>query len=127
MAKCMEEQKFKPVSPVTAQIVEDLAKNKFVEIMVMNITHKSRIKGDLEDLTQIIYIALLEMESEKLARMIECHELNFFVARMITNQYFSVTSPFYKENRKFRESSCDVSPQISDSMADSADRLARLI
>lgn len=111
-------RKLKPVSARSAKIVEDLAKKKFVETLVLNVTHHSRIIDDIADLTQIIYLALLEMDSSRLQTLVETNELRFFVIRMITNQYYSANSPFYTEIRKFRMKSSELSSQVSGSYED---------
>ncbi len=121
-----KETKSTPVSPVSAKIVEDLAHNRFVETLVLNVTHQSRIFGEIADLTQIIYLALLEMDSARLQTLVRSKELKFFVIRMITNQYYSVNSPFYKEIRKFKMKSCELSSQISESHEDKDGRLSFL-
>lgn len=119
-------RKITPVSARSAKIVEDLAHNKFVETLVLNVTHKTRIVDEIADLTQIIYLALLEMDSSKLQTLVETNELKFFVVRMIANQYYSVSSPFYYEIRKFKMNSRVLSSQISESHEDKDGRLSFL-
>lgn len=75
--------------------------NRVVETMVTNIAHKP-MSADLQDLSQMVYLILLEYEEKKLQDLWEHNQMNFFIARIIINQYDSVSSPFYTIFRKFR-------------------------
>lgn len=57
--------------------------------------------GDIEDLTQEIYLILLEYDTEKIEQMYINGQLNFFIVKIINNQYFSANSPFYKKYKKY--------------------------
>lgn len=81
------------------QIIEELATNRKVEQFVSN-TAKTNAP-ELNDLAQDIYLALLEYDDEKIEGMYERNELDFFIARMIVNQYISTSSPFYTKYKKF--------------------------
>ena len=80
-------------------VIEEIAKRKVVE----TICHNIGIEGtDLEDLSQMIYVMLLEyQDQEKLVDMYARGELRFFIARMLTNNYFSKTSPWYQTYQKY--------------------------
>ena len=84
-----------------AEIIENLARNRVVETMVTNIAHKP-MSADLQDLSQMVYLILLEYDDKKLQDLWEHNQMNFFIARIIINQYDSVSSPFYTIFRKFR-------------------------
>lgn len=94
-----------------AEIIEELAKNRMVETMVTNIAHQP-MSADLEDLSQMVYLILLEYDERKLQDLYENEQMHFFVARIIINQYNSVNSPFYAIFRKFR-SKIDETLQMS--------------
>lgn len=72
-----------------------------VETMVTNIAHKP-MSADLQDLSQMVYLILLEYEDSKLQDLWEHDQMNFFLARIIVNQYRSTSSPFHTIFRKFR-------------------------
>ena len=91
-------------------IIETLAKEKRVEALVENIAHHS-LTADLKDLCQMVYLILLEYDESKIQDLWENNEINFFLARIIINQYRSSNSPFHTIFRKFQERS--VSCQIS--------------
>lgn len=84
------------------EIIEELARRRAVETMVENIAH-SAMSADLEDLSQMVYLVLLEYDEDKICDLWENGEMSFFLARVILNQYRSVNSPFHINIRKFRE------------------------
>ena len=80
-------------------MVTILARERRVETMVENIA-KQPLSADLKDLAQIVYVILLEYDEGRLLDLWEHGQINFFIARIILNQYRSVNSPFYKLFRK---------------------------
>ena len=88
-----------------AHIIETLAQEKRVEALVENIAHHS-LTADLKDLCQMVYMILLEYDEGKLQDLWENDQMNFFLARIIINQYRSSNSPFHTIFRKFQERSC---------------------
>lgn len=76
------------------EIVETIAREKRVETMIENIARKP-LAAELEDLAQMVYVILLEYDSDKIEELWEHEEINFFIARIILNQYKSQNSPFY--------------------------------
>lgn len=86
-----------------AEIIEAIAKERMVEIMVQNIAHESlSTNADLSDLCQMVYLILLEYDDDKLIDLWEHNQMRFFIARIIVNQYRSSLSPFHIIFRKFR-------------------------
>ena len=83
-----------------SEIVAQIARERRVETMVENIA-KSPLTADLKDLSQMVYLALLEYDEGKIVDLWEHGQINFFIARIIINQYRSANSPFYKLFRKF--------------------------
>ena len=84
------------------EIVAELAAERRVERMVQSITHSRELTPDLRDLSQIVYLALLEMPEDKLTDLWESNSINFLIARIIINQYRSSHSPFRDEITRFR-------------------------
>ena len=83
-----------------ADIIAQIAQERRVETMVENIA-KSPLSPDLKDLSQMVYLILLEYDEGKLLDLWNHGQINFFIARIILNQYRSVNSPFYKLFRKY--------------------------
>lgn len=90
-----------------SEIVEAVAKARIVETMVENIAHQS-LSADLKDLTQMVYLILLEYDESKLQDLWENDQMGFFIARIIINQYRSSNSPFHTIYRKFRQRTEDI-------------------
>ena len=93
-------------------IVETLAKDRRVEALVENIAHHS-LTADLKDLCQMVYLILLEYDESKLQDLWENDQMNFFLARIILNQYRSSNSPFHAIFRKYQERSLSIGDGIS--------------
>ena len=100
-------------------IIETLAKDRRVEPLVENIAHHS-LTADLKDLCQMVYLILLEYDESKLQDLWENDQINFFIARIILNQYRSSNSPFHAIFRKYQERSLSIGDGIS---IDSLDKL----
>lgn len=90
-----------------SDIIEAIAKARMVETMVQNIAHQP-LTADLKDLTQMVYLILLEYDEIKLQDLWDNNQISFFLARIIINQYRSSNSPFHTIYRKFRERSEDI-------------------
>lgn len=93
-------------------IIETLAKERRVEALVENIAHHS-LTADLKDLCQMVYLILLEYDESKLQDLWENDQMNFFLARIILNQYRSSNSPFHSIYRKYQERSISIGDGIS--------------
>lgn len=82
------------------QIIEILARERRVETMIENIAHQP-LSANLMDLSQMVYVILLEYEESKLQDLWVNNQMDYFLARIIINQYRSSNSPFYTIFRKF--------------------------
>lgn len=84
------------------EIVATLAKERRVEQMVSNICHRD-LDADLKDLCQLVYCVLLEYDEDKIVDLWEHgRQIDFFIVRIILNQYKSTRSTFYAEICRFR-------------------------
>ena len=93
-------------------IIETLAKDRRVEALGENIAHHS-LTADLKDLCQMVYLILLEYDEPKLQDLWENDQMNFFLARILLNQYRSSNSPFHAIFRKYQERSLSIGDGIS--------------
>ena len=89
------------------EIIDQLAREKRVETMLANIAKKP-VSGTLEDLCQMVYLILLEYDDAKIEDLWEHGQINFFIARILLNQYRSTNSPFHKLFRKYESKSTDI-------------------
>lgn len=87
------------------ELVEKLAKDALVERLVSNVCHKRH--SVLPDLVQMVYEALLRCDERRLLLIYERGALNFFIVRIIENLYFSRTSPYHKQIRRFQNASTE--------------------
>lgn len=95
------------------EIITKLAKQKVVENTIAKIAH-SDLDADLCDLSQMVYVALLETKPEKIEHMDARNELRFYIVKIIKNMLFSKTSRFYYEIKKPREQETEISPALAD-------------
>lgn len=80
-------------------VIEQIAKDKLVEEIATNL----KVDTDyFDDLVQEIYLILLTYDQEKIEGMAERGELKYFITKLITNQFYSKTSPFYKNYKKYQ-------------------------
>lgn len=79
-----------------SKVIEILATNRAVEQLIDNILHRHTAnEPDLKDLSQMIYLALLEQDEEKIIDLWENNAMNFFIVNVIKKQVFSSTSPYF--------------------------------
>lgn len=76
------------------EIVERLAREQRVEEMIRNVARTSALAPDLQDLAQMVYLWVLEYDEDKIVDLWESDAINFFLARIILNQYRSRDSPW---------------------------------
>ena len=80
------------------EIVKQLADGQIVEAMLSNIARRP-ITGALRDLVQETYCILLTTPEEKIQTLYEGGRLNYFIARLLTNNYLSTHSRFHYNYR----------------------------
>lgn len=85
-------------------IYTTIAKEKLIEILIDKYNVQSKYK---EDLSQEIYLIVLTKPPELLQQLYDDKQLNFYLARIISNQYFSKTSQFYKNYKKYNMTKSD--------------------
>ena len=99
------------------EMIETIARERRVETMIENIA-KQPLAAELKDLAQMVYLVLLEYDETKLADLWENDQINFFIARIILNQYRSDHSAFHNTFRKFQDRSVNISVVWDISEAD---------
>lgn len=90
------------------ELIKDLAEHRQVEQMVENIARRS-LTQDLRDLTQMVYIILLEYDEDKIIDLWEHDQMQYFLARIVINQYRSRNSTYHYAIRKCQQRSADIS------------------
>lgn len=90
------------------EIVERLGRERRVEQIVLRIAGVDRLTADLEDLVQMVYVALLEYDEDKLQDLWEHDEINFLLVRMVIFNLRSKTSRFYYSIKIFSARTTDL-------------------
>lgn len=81
------------------EIIEELALNKTIEEIIHNI---AQTKDDtLNDLAQMLYEDLLMKDEDKIVRLYESEQLQYFLTRMVLNSINSKTSRYYYAYKKY--------------------------
>ena len=80
-------------------IINLIAKNRWVENIIANIA------GDaddlLNDLSQDIYLSLMEKDDDKVIKLYNDNQLKFFITRMVLNNVHSKNSPYWMQYKRF--------------------------
>lgn len=82
-------------------IIDGIARTRTVERLVRDITHST---GDeMEDLAQMVYEALLMTGEERICELWAqgTVAMNCYIAAIIRNQYYSDSSMFYYNFRRY--------------------------
>ena len=58
-------------------------------------------KNDIDDFVQEIYMILLEYDKDKIIELHNKKQLKYFIVGIISRQYNSSTSPYYKKYKKY--------------------------
>lgn len=79
--------------------LEQIGEKKLVEAIARNM----RVTSDyFDDLCQEVYFILLTgYTEEKLQEAIDKKQINFIITCILKNQWFSSTSPFYRQYKKY--------------------------
>lgn len=78
--------------------LEQIGKDKLVETIAKNMRVETEY---FDDLCQEVYIILLTgYTEEKLQEAIDKKQINFIITSVMKNQWFSCTSPFYRQYKK---------------------------
>ena len=90
-----------------SEIIGLMAKSRMVEFSIGGMTHQ-HLDYDLQDLSQMIYEALLEQPEERIQDLWANGEMQYFVLGIIKRQVFSTTSPYYITIKKFNAVTDDI-------------------
>ena len=85
------------------EIVDSIARACLVERIINRIVGGKFVEN-YQDLSQYIYIKLLEMDNERLSIMYEQGKIRYYISGMVTRQIFSRNSNFYKEYGRYEQS-----------------------
>lgn len=91
-----------------AEIIDNLSSERFIEkcFRKMKIC-QGESKFNLDDLSQDLYLSLLEKDDELIKGLYDRQELAFYVTAMITNMVMSKSSPYYLNYKNGRLTDID--------------------
>lgn len=95
------------------EIVSSIAKLGIVERIVKSMGSKSPYT---EDLAQDIYEALLRKPDELVQSLFDNGQLTFYIIKMVKNNVFSKTSPFYRDYERYRKNADDLDERLKNDM-----------
>lgn len=103
-----------------AQIINEIANNGLVEEIIQGVSYsKFENTENLKDLTQDIYLQLLQMDNAKINELYFKNQLRFWVTRIITNNIHSKTSPYFYTYKKEQMQSVNIGDiDIDDEIRD---------
>lgn len=88
------------------EIIKELAEKKTIETLIQNIVKTSIDKDDtLKDLSQDLYVDLLNKDDKKIEGLYNNGQLLFFLTKAIYNNLYSVNSPYYYKYKRFQNKS----------------------
>lgn len=100
------------------EIVDMYLNNRLLLTCVECQFAKLKDKSNLEDFFQDLVLYLLSYDNEKLNNAHLNNHFNALVTRIIQNNIFSVTSPYYKNYRKFESKTEEISNKIRETVID---------
>ena len=79
------------------EIVDKVASQHLVEDIIYNLTGNDE---DIKDCIQDIYLDLLGKSNELLQLLYDTGKMRYYLTRIITNNIYSSTSPYYHRYKK---------------------------
>lgn len=95
------------------EIIEKWAKEKKVETLIKKHTDFSN-NPYIEDLVQDIYIELFLKYNELIEKLENDNEIDYFLTKIIRNNLYSKTSPFYYKYNKFRKITDEIDANLDE-------------
>ena len=93
-----------------AKIINEIANNGLVEEIIQGVSYsKFENTENLKDLTQDIYLQLLQMRTDKLNDLYIKNQLRYWIARIVVNSIHSKTSPYFYTYKKEQMQSVSIS------------------
>lgn len=87
----------------SVEIIGKLASERVIETIIDNVARISINRDDtLKDLSQMLYLDLLEKDPSKIEDLYESGQLQYFLTRMVINNIESKNSPYYYTYKKYQ-------------------------
>lgn len=85
------------------EIIGELARARVVETILKNIAKVDTLSPNLQDLVQMVYLALLEYDEDKICGLHERREMPYFISRILITNITSPRSKWLYEIKRFTE------------------------
>ena len=93
-----------------SKIINEIANNGLVEEIINGVSYsKFENTENLKDLTQDIYLQLLQMRTDKINDLYTKNQLRYWIARIVVNSIHSKTSPYFYTYKKEQMQSVNIS------------------
>lgn len=93
-----------------SEIINQIADSGLVEEIIQGVSYsKFENTENLKDLTQDIYLQLLQMRTDKLNDLYTKNQLRYWIARIVVNSIHSKTSPYFYTYKKEQMQSVSIS------------------
>lgn len=94
------------------EVISVIAEERMVEQICSNIAKSS--DDLLNDLSQEIYLDLLQKDEDKIVKLYESNQMRYFITRMIINNLHSTNSPFWCKIKSFTHNMNEIVGDIAD-------------
>lgn len=78
--------------------IERIARDRTVEEIARNYNVP---ENEVKDLAQHIYLILCQYDQDRIRQMCEQGQIKFFIARLVANQYYSKTSSYFYQYKRY--------------------------
>lgn len=93
-----------------SEIINEIANAQLIEEIIQGVSYsKFENTENLKDLTQDIYLQLLQMRTDKLNDLYINKQLRYWIARIVVNSIHSKTSPYFYTYKKEQMKSVSIS------------------
>lgn len=103
------------------EIVQRYLNSGLIEKCVECQFAKVKNKSNKEDFFQDLILILLEYDNKKLNNAHEHKHMNALITRIIVNNIFSKTSPYYKKYGKYASRAEEITNEMIETIADEED------
>lgn len=82
------------------QIIDRLARDSVIEEMI-ELLNSTETRINKQDLAQEVYLTLMEKDDRLIEDLYAKNDLRWYIQRIITNNVYSKTSPYYVKYKSF--------------------------
>jgi len=100
------------------RLLDNYVNNNYNKLLEISRKITSDKYPDYEDLLHDILLDLYKKDIELISRLIYKNELEYFIAKMMINQYHSSTSPFFIKYRKHKSFKANLLKMIYENRRD---------